>query len=127
MTVDAAGQQNRGPSFRQRQRDQAAELVARPPTLVGDAAFCVSLLARQGSRAAGELADAHREYRHAFDGYEIIANVYRWQAAGYRAFCRGFPNAEKAVCAKAFQAWADGRIERTAEDIFETVQEVLET
>ena len=36
------------------------------------------------------------------------------------------PNAEKAVYAKAFQAWADGRIEGTAEDIFETVQEVLE-
>ena len=37
------------------------------------------------------------------------------------------PNAEKIVYAKAFQAWADGRIEGTAEDIFETVQEVLET
>ncbi len=36
------------------------------------------------------------------------------------------PNAEKAVYAKAFQAWAEGRIEGTAEDIFETVQEVLE-
>ena len=39
----------------------------------------------------------------------------------------GDPNAEKAVYAGAFQAWADGRIEGTAEDIFETVQEVLET
>jgi hypothetical protein len=36
------------------------------------------------------------------------------------------PNAEKVVYAKAFQAWADGRMEGTAEDIFETVQEVLE-
>jgi hypothetical protein len=36
------------------------------------------------------------------------------------------PKAEKAVYAKAFQAWADGMIEGTAEDIFETVQEVLE-
>lgn len=36
------------------------------------------------------------------------------------------PHAEKVAYAKAFQAWADGRIEGTAEDIFETIQEVLE-
>lgn len=35
-------------------------------------------------------------------------------------------NAERVVYAKAFQAWADDRIEGTAEDIFETVQEVLD-
>lgn len=35
--------------------------------------------------------------------------------------------AEKIAYAKAFQAWADGRMEGTAEDIFETVQEVLES
>jgi hypothetical protein len=29
--------------------------------------------------------------------------------------------------ARVFQAWADGRIEGTAEDVFETVQQVLET
>jgi hypothetical protein len=36
------------------------------------------------------------------------------------------PIAEKVVYANAFQAWADSQIEGTAEDIFETVQEVLE-
>jgi hypothetical protein len=35
-------------------------------------------------------------------------------------------NAEKLVYARAFQAWADGKIEGNAEDVFETVQEVLE-
>lgn len=35
-------------------------------------------------------------------------------------------NAEKVVYAKAFQVWADGRLEGTAGDIFEAVQEVLE-
>ncbi|MDN3273570.1 hypothetical protein QWJ07_04885 [Frankia sp. RB7] len=35
-------------------------------------------------------------------------------------------NAEKAVYAKAFQAWAEGKVEGTAEDIFESVQEILE-
>jgi hypothetical protein len=36
------------------------------------------------------------------------------------------PNAEKMVYAKAYQAWADCKIDGTAEDIFETVQEVLD-
>ncbi|QOZ51759.1 hypothetical protein KUL72_11500 [Bradyrhizobium arachidis] len=36
------------------------------------------------------------------------------------------PNAEKLVYAKAFRAWADGAIEGIAEDIFETVGEVLD-
>lgn len=35
-------------------------------------------------------------------------------------------DAEKMVYARAFQAWAEGRIGGNAEDIFETVQEVLE-
>jgi hypothetical protein len=35
-------------------------------------------------------------------------------------------DAEKIVYARAFQAWAEGRIDGNAEDIFETVQEVLE-
>jgi hypothetical protein len=34
--------------------------------------------------------------------------------------------AEKLLYARAFQAWADGKIEGSADDIFETVQEVLE-
>jgi len=36
------------------------------------------------------------------------------------------PNAERLVFAKAYQAWADCKIEGTAEDIFETVQDVLD-
>lgn len=34
--------------------------------------------------------------------------------------------AERLVYAKAYQAWADYKIEGTAEDIFEAVQEVLD-
>jgi hypothetical protein len=37
------------------------------------------------------------------------------------------PDSEKAVYARVFQARADGCIEGTAEDVFETVQQVLET
>jgi hypothetical protein len=36
------------------------------------------------------------------------------------------PNAERLVYARAYQAWADCKIEGTADDIFETVQEVLD-
>jgi hypothetical protein len=36
------------------------------------------------------------------------------------------PNAEKLVYARAYQAWADCKIEGTPDDIFETVQEVLD-
>jgi hypothetical protein len=36
------------------------------------------------------------------------------------------PDAEKLLYAKAYQAWVDCKIEGTAEDIFETVQEVLD-
>ncbi|UPJ60737.1 hypothetical protein [Bradyrhizobium sp. 192] len=35
-------------------------------------------------------------------------------------------DAEKLVYARAFQAWAEGRIDGNAEDIFEAVQEILE-
>ena len=36
------------------------------------------------------------------------------------------PDADRLVYAGAFEAWAHGKIEGSAEDIFETVQEVLE-
>lgn len=36
------------------------------------------------------------------------------------------PDAEKLVYAKAYQAWVDCKINGTPEDIFETVQEVLD-
>ena len=37
------------------------------------------------------------------------------------------PGAEKLVYARAYQAWADCKIEGTADDIFEAIQEVLDT
>jgi 2-polyprenyl-6-methoxyphenol hydroxylase-like FAD-dependent oxidoreductase len=52
--------------------------------LVGDAAFCVSLLAGQGSALAmisayvmaGELAAAHGEHQEAFGSYEVLLRNY---------------------------------------------------
>ncbi len=37
------------------------------------------------------------------------------------------PQADKLVYARAFQAWAEGRIEGEAEEIFESVEEALES
>jgi len=36
------------------------------------------------------------------------------------------PDAEKQVYAKAFQAWADGKISGSADDIFDAIEEALE-
>ncbi|WP_309176817.1 hypothetical protein [Bradyrhizobium sp. Ash2021] len=36
------------------------------------------------------------------------------------------PDADRLVYAIAFQAWADGKIEGTAEEVFDAVQETLE-
>ena len=35
-------------------------------------------------------------------------------------------NAERLLYARAFQAWVERKIEGTAEDVFDTIQEVLE-
>ena len=64
--------------------------------LVGDAAFCVSLLAGQGSALAmisayvlaGELAAASGRYQQAFARYDsAVAKLYRRQAARRRTLC----------------------------------------
>ena len=36
------------------------------------------------------------------------------------------PDAERLLYANAFQAWADGKFEGSADEVFEAVQEVLE-
>jgi hypothetical protein len=36
------------------------------------------------------------------------------------------PDADKLVYAKAFQAWADGKIGGTADEIFDAIEEALE-
>lgn len=57
-------------------------------------------------------------------GVEVAAFVL--DESTYEMRYRNDWNVEKLLYAKSFQAWADGKIEGSAEDVFETVQEVLE-
>lgn len=49
-----------------------------------------------------------------------------WSESGDEIISTTDPSAEKLLYARAYQAWADCKIEGTADDIFETVQEVLD-
>lgn len=58
-------------------------------------------------------------------GVDVAALVF--DGSKHEVTYRNDPDADKLLYARAFQAWADGKIEGSAEDVFETVQEVLET
>ena len=77
--------------------------------------------------AARNVIDEHENRVAAITAIAIEAKALTLDESGDVTRSTDDPNVEKVVYAKAFQAWADGRIEGTAEDIFETVQEVLET
>ncbi len=76
--------------------------------------------------AAKNILDEHEDRVAAITAMAIEAKALILDASGHEPNSTDDPNAERVVYAKAFQAWSDGRIEGTAEDIFETVQEVLE-
>ena len=60
-------------------------------------------------------------------GFAIEAKALILEESAEEITSTNDPDSEKVVYARVFQAWADGRIEGTAEDVFETVQQVLET
>ncbi|MCA6112516.1 hypothetical protein [Bradyrhizobium cenepequi] len=76
--------------------------------------------------SAKNVLDEHKNRVTVITGIAIEANALIFGEGADETSSTNDLNAEKAVYAKAFQAWADGKIEGTAEDIFETVQEVLE-
>jgi hypothetical protein len=76
--------------------------------------------------AAKNVLDEHEDRVAAITAIAIEAKALILGESADETNSADDPNAEKVVYAKAFQGWADGRIEGTAEDIFETVQEVLE-
>jgi hypothetical protein len=76
--------------------------------------------------AAKNVLDEHKNRVAAITAIAIEAKALIFGESTDETSSMDDPNAEKVLYAKAFQAWADGRIEGTAEDIFETVQEVLE-
>lgn len=76
--------------------------------------------------AAMNVLDEHEDRVAAITAIAVEAKALILDKGADEITSTADPDAEKVVYAKAFQAWADGRIEGTAEDIFETVQEVLE-
>jgi hypothetical protein len=76
--------------------------------------------------AAKNILDEHENRVAAITAIAVEAKALMLDQNADEMTSTDDPKAEKAVYAKAFQAWADGMIEGTAEDIFETVQEVLE-
>jgi hypothetical protein len=58
-------------------------------------------------------------------GVDVAALVF--DGSTHEVTYRNDPDADKLWYARAFQAWAEGKFEGSAEDVFETVQEVLET
>ncbi|HEY1576630.1 MAG TPA: hypothetical protein VGF82_06100 [Terracidiphilus sp.] len=70
--------------------------------------------------------DEHEDRVMMITAIAIDANALNPGEAGGSPSSTGNLGSEKFVYAKAFQAWADDRLSGTAEDIFETVQEVLE-
>ena len=60
-------------------------------------------------------------------GFAIEAKALVLEESAEEITSTNDPDSEKAVYARVFQARADGRIEGTAEDVFETVQQVPET
>ena len=76
--------------------------------------------------AAKNILDEHEDRVAAITAIALDAKALILDQSAEGMTSTDDPKAERTVYAKAFQAWADGRIEGTAEDIFETVQEVLE-
>jgi hypothetical protein len=76
--------------------------------------------------AAKNILDEHEDRVATITAIAVEAKALIPDEGGEEMISTNDPKAEKAVYASAFQAWADGKIEGTAEDIFETVQEVLE-
>ena len=66
------------------------------------------------------------EYETPAIGIEVAA-VAALDGSASELTYRNNPRADKLLYAKAFQAWAEGQIEGNAEDVFEAVQEVLDT
>jgi hypothetical protein len=77
--------------------------------------------------AAKNVLEEHKDRVAAITAIAIEAKALTIDEGEDEANSTDDPNAEKIVYARAFRAWADGKIEGTAEDIFETIQEVMET
>ncbi|MDA9434023.1 hypothetical protein [Bradyrhizobium sp. CCBAU 51627] len=76
---------------------------------------------------ANTVYDEHQGRVATITTIAIEANAVTRDESGAETNPTNDQDAEKVVYAKAFQAWAEGKIGGNAEDIFETVQEVLDS
>ncbi|HVX78295.1 MAG TPA: hypothetical protein VHB49_19355 [Bradyrhizobium sp.] len=76
--------------------------------------------------AANDVLNEHENRVDIITAIAIEVNALLFSEATREVIPADNTDAEKLVYARAFQAWADGKIEGNAEDVFETVQEVLE-
>jgi hypothetical protein len=72
------------------------------------------------------LLDEHENRVAAISVIGIEVQALILDKASDEVVSSGDAEADKLVYARAFQAWADGKISGTAEDIFDAIQEALE-
>ena len=77
-------------------------------------------------RTTGTVIDEHERRLAAITAIGVEVNALVLDEDADEVTPTGDPGADRLLYARAFQAWADGKIGGEAEDIFETVQEALE-
>ena len=75
---------------------------------------------------AGTAIDEHERRLAAITAIGVEVNALVFDEDADEITPTGDPGADRLLYARAFQAWADGKIGGEAEDIFETVQEALQ-
>ncbi|NVN84685.1 MAG: hypothetical protein HXX15_01240 [Rhodopseudomonas sp.] len=73
-----------------------------------------------------QLFAGHEKRLMAVTAIAVEANALVYDHGSEEVLSTDDPDASRKVFAAAFQAWADGKIGGTAEEIFAAVQEVLE-
>jgi hypothetical protein len=77
-------------------------------------------------RITGTVIDEHERRLAAITAIGVEVNALVFDEDADEITPTGDPGADRRLYARAFQAWADGKIGGEAEDIFETVQEALQ-
>jgi hypothetical protein len=83
-------------------------------------------LEQQEHAMEAQLFAGHDNCLMAITAIAVEANALVYDTGTEEVRSTDDPAAQRKVFAAVFQAWADGKIAGTAEEIFEAVQEVLE-
>ena len=74
---------------------------------------------------AGSVFDEHERRLAEITAIGVEVKAFFFDGEADEVTLTGDQSADRRLYARAFQAWADGKIEGEAEDVFETVQEAL--